>query len=670
TSIETPAKFDQSATNFAIIDPSNVILDANMDSNPGFTTTGLFEYGAPVSPNQPAAAKTGTNIYDTDLDATCWTASTLTTKALDCSNHKDMRVEFWASAYVTTDYTIKFEVSNDNVNWTQLFSQAGLNSNIWVKYNYDISAVADGQRTVYVRWSMLGSGSQYSGAGLGIDDVKVTGNFVPADDIYLVTPNGGETWVREIPKQIRWTSGMGGNVKIELFKAGALNTTIAGNAGNDGSYVVVLPSSVAAATDYRIKITSVQQPSVSVMSAADFTVIAPSSNIFVTNLDTDPGFTTTGLFEYGTPISPNRTTAGKTGTKIYDTDLDATCFGNNTLTTTAIDCSNHTAVNLNFWAYAYMYAGYTFKVEVSNDNSTWTQLYSQAGLQNSAWVNHSYNISAVADGQPTVYVRWSMLGSGTQWGGGGLSIDDISITGTFTPTQYAYTVSYNGNGSTGGAPPVNQIKAQNIGLMVAPNSGSLVKTSNTFAGWNTAADGTGATYYPGDVYTANASTTLYAIWDAGGYTAWTQAAFTYPFTEKSQGFDPDGDRLTNLQEFAFGTDPTILSARTLAYTPGGEVTRAGCPIAMNFAAAGQTPDFRAVFLRRKNHAAAGLTYTVSFSADLSLWTASSTGLNVETNPGGASETEAVSIPFPATVPVQAGGPQKAPKFFRVGVSYN
>ena len=66
---------------------------------------------------------------------------------------------------------------------------------------------------------------------------------------------------------------------------------------------------------------------------------------------------------------------------------------------------------------------------------------------------------------------------------------------------------------------------------------------------------------------------------------------------------------------------------------------------------------------------AGLTYTVQFSADMLSWTSSASGLSVETGSGSSGDYEAVSVPYPATVPLQAGG-NGATKFFRVDVTMN
>jgi uncharacterized repeat protein (TIGR02543 family) len=77
-----------------------------------------------------------------------------------------------------------------------------------------------------------------------------------------------------------------------------------------------------------------------------------------------------------------------------------------------------------------------------------------------------------------------------------------------------YTVSYNANGATGGNVPVNTTNYE-VGqsVTVQGNSGSLVKTDYDFAGWNTAADGSGTSYAAGASFAmGNANVTLYARW--------------------------------------------------------------------------------------------------------------------------------------------------------------
>jgi len=86
--------------------------------------------------------------------------------------------------------------------------------------------------------------------------------------------------------------------------------------------------------------------------------------------------------------------------------------------------------------------------------------------------------------------------------------------GGSTPPASTYTVTYHGNGSTGGSVPsdtTNYTDGQTV--TVAGNTGSLVKTGFTFSGWNTKADGSGTPYTQGQTFTmGSASITLYAVW--------------------------------------------------------------------------------------------------------------------------------------------------------------
>jgi uncharacterized repeat protein (TIGR02543 family) len=250
-------------------------------------------------------------------------------------------------------------------------------------------------------------------------------------------------------------------------------------------------------------------------------------------------------------------------------------------------------------------------------------------------------------------------------GYGQVSSDVVITVNSFGSVN---SVTYNGNGNTGGTAPANQIKIQDVNLTLS-GVGTLIKTGYTFTGWNTVANGSGTSYAAGATYVANAPLSLFAQWTMLPYTSWAAGTFANPFTDTALTSNPDGDGFNNLLEFAFGMDPTSPVTGPLVYNAGGNVVTAGFPILQNFAAVGQPADYRAVFARRKDHIAAGLTYTVQCSADMGLWTTNPTSPSVQTGAGSAGNMEAVSVPFPAAVPLQAGG-SAPPTFFRVRVTGN
>lgn len=105
--------------------------------------------------------------------------------------------------------------------------------------------------------------------------------------------------------------------------------------------------------------------------------------------------------------------------------------------------------------------------------------------------------------------------------------------------------------------------------------------------------------------------------------------------------DSDSDGLTQLQEYAFGMNP-LQSYGGLLQWSGATLLERGVPLPFA-SGTGSSFSFRAVFARRKDHIAAGLTYTVEFSGDLSTWRASTSTPVVLADDG---EIQAVSVPYP------------------------
>ena len=144
-----------------------------------------------------------------------------------------------------------------------------------------------------------------------------------------------------------------------------------------------------------------------------------------------------------------------------------------------------------------------------------------------------------------------------------------------------YSIAFDANGGEGA--PDNQIKANNLDLTLPTDQptraddeesftitldaqGGRVEqismttvrtTSYTFTAWNTAADGSGDSYAPGDTYTANAAATLYAQWDSRT----TTAPVTLP-TPTREGYSFHG----------WATSTTAVNGVTGSYTPEESLT--------------------------------------------------------------------------------------------------
>jgi uncharacterized repeat protein (TIGR02543 family) len=118
-----------------------------------------------------------------------------------------------------------------------------------------------------------------------------------------------------------------------------------------------------------------------------------------------------------------------------------------------------------------------------------------------------------------------------------------------------YTFTYDGNTNTSGNAPIDGSSPYASGstVTVLGNSGStvLAKFGFAFAGWNTAANGSGISYSQGNTFTINANTTLYAQWTPVVPTTYT---FTYDGNTNTSGDAPiDGS-----SPYASGSTVTVL----------------------------------------------------------------------------------------------------------------
>jgi uncharacterized repeat protein (TIGR02543 family) len=139
------------------------------------------------------------------------------------------------------------------------------------------------------------------------------------------------------------------------------------------------------------------------------------------------------------------------------------------------------------------------------------------------------------DGSGNVYVAGN---SSATWGtpvnpfGGGSD----AFAAKISPNN---TVTFDANGGTGTmAPQVNSVPA-------ALNTNTFNRAGYTFAGWNTAANGSGTAYADGAIYNFSADITLYAQWGDGLILHWT--------FEEGSGTLTQDQTANNLDGTIFGT---------------------------------------------------------------------------------------------------------------------
>ena len=172
-------------------------------------------------------------------------------------------------------------------------------------------------------------------------------------------------------------------------------------------------------------------------------------------MDIDPGWTTEGLWAFGQPSGNGGQqgqpdpTSGYTGSNVYGYNLNGdyeNYLSQKHLTSTALDCTNLIDVTLKFrrWLGVEQAPFDHAYLRVSTDGSTWTTIWENGGtIADSAWTLCEYDISSPADGQPTVYLRWTM---GATDGSGqycGWNLDDVEVwaIGTKQPGQITASTS-------------------------------------------------------------------------------------------------------------------------------------------------------------------------------------------------------------------------------------
>lgn len=119
-------------------------------------------------------------------------------------------------------------------------------------------------------------------------------------------------------------------------------------------------------------------------------------------------------------------------------------------------------------------------------------------------------------------------------------IDKDAVGLSFNEKGY-HTITYDGNGNTGGSAPDPFIKIDDTTAKISGNTGSLVKGEATFNGWNTNAEGTGTPYVEGQNYTDNEDLKLFAVYKEPT----TDVTLTYKIIDEYQDMSHGSVALTS-----------------------------------------------------------------------------------------------------------------------------
>jgi predicted alternative tryptophan synthase beta-subunit len=239
-----------------------------------------------------------------------------------------------------------------------------------------------------------------------------------------------------------------------------------------------------------------------------FHCIIPNA-LYWAPMDTDPGWTldppaSGSGWAYGTPQGGGDPTDRKcigyniTATGVYPNSMSATEYAR----TPAINCTGFSTITLSFLRYLGTKNSDNVSVQVSTNGTTWSTVWnSSSAIGDTAWTTQTYDLSAWAANQATVYIRWGMGTTSVSQNNFGWNIDDVLVTGSGTlditnpaatctvanittggGTTYNFTVRYSDNAAV----DVSDCDGNDV-RVYGPNSYSALAS---FVNLDNATDGT------------------------------------------------------------------------------------------------------------------------------------------------------------------------------------
>ena len=131
--------------------------------------------------------------YANSIMATQWAQ----TRAIDASAFRNVRLSFyrWLNIESQTSDRASLQVSNNGTGWTTIWQNptSALTDSSWTLQTFDISSVADGRSTVYVRWGLGSTNYRTQYSGWNIDDVVVYGVRTATPGVTVAPTSGLKT---------------------------------------------------------------------------------------------------------------------------------------------------------------------------------------------------------------------------------------------------------------------------------------------------------------------------------------------------------------------------------------------------------------------------------------------------------------------------------------------
>ena len=635
---------------------STALYSASMSSSPGWTLDIPWSYGQPsYNSIGLTAGFTGSNVIGHSMSgnyAKGLALSHATTPAINATGATSLTLSFRRRLGLKKNDTAILQVSGNNgSSWTDVWSStAAISDASWQLVQYALPQSVLGASQLKIRWglsSLSGQGNSPTAIGWHIDDVEIL-------------------------------AGGAADVSPPATSLSVSNITQAGS-----------PTHTCTVT--YADSTAVLRSSV---DATDLLVVGPAGPLSPLTIDSFG----VDLPGDGTPLGATYTIAAPGGTwdagdnGTYTITLQEAAVADTAGNVTPETVLGTFTVNISILTPGVLAVTPATNLASSgNVGGDFTPAQQQYTLTNTGQNSFNWNATKTAD---WITLSSTSGSSGTLAGGASINVTviinpaAISLTaGSYSDTvSFANLTNNNGNTTRDVSLTVNKL-AQNITFgafsPVPVNSAPLPLTataSSALAVSYSSSNPSVASISGNTIILNSPGVTTITATQAGNanylaatpvlqsltvqslYTAWTGGTFENPLGNTNVDADPDFDSWSNFMEYAFGSDPTVRSFGTIVFDEGANVTKPGSPVVRSVTI-GETQVYRAVFGRRKDYLAAGVTYTPQFSADMQTWTNQLVAPTVLTGAGNTASVDAVYVPFPELVPTVGG--EKKPTFFRV-----
>ncbi len=431
-----------------------------LDSDPKWTREGAWAYGTPAGRGggahgrpDPTSGATGTAVLGYNLGgdyADSMAAYYLTTAAIDCSAiaKTELRFQRWLNVEQPAYDHATLDVSTDGSTWQRLWQNPSeVTDSSWQAQVFDVSGVADGSATFYIRWGMGPTDESWAYSGWNLDDVQIWGIPVTPPDLQapifagLKGARGGDGQVT-----LTWDAATDASLPLtyEVYRAtlsGGQTFTAALDTTQALTYV---DTAITNGVTYYYVVRAVDA-----LGNRDANLIERTATpdrfgcVYAWSLATNPGWNCGTPWTFGVPRGRGGRRAGfpdprqgYTGANVLGYNLRGDyqpTLRPRYLTTGSLDCSRLSGTQLRYrrWLNVESLPQDRAAVEVSRDGSSWHTVWqNESTVQDASWQPEILDLSAYADGCATLTIRWVMGPTNKTVQMSGWNLDDIELWGT------------------------------------------------------------------------------------------------------------------------------------------------------------------------------------------------------------------------------------------------